>query len=160
MKKLAFAMIILIGISYSSCKKLGEKIPLFNRNDTLKEYQHRMDSIHFADSIKKVKQLQQQKLKEEQARLETEQKAKELAEMNARNKYHVIAGSFKTPKYAERYFADMQKLGYTVQTIKNEYGFDCISIYSAESYSKALKKINELKAQQKAEVEFWVLKNK
>ena len=163
MKKLTFAIIILMGISFSACDFIGEKIPLFKRGDTLEAYQHRMDSIKYADSIRKVKKLEQENMLKEKARLEAERKAKELAILNAKNRYHVIAGSFKTPKYAETYLGEMQKQGYTVKTLKNEYGFDCVSIFATSSYGKALKKINELKVGQEeedGEVELWVLEDK
>lgn len=157
MKKIVFILIIGVGLIFNGCD-FKNKISFFSRTDTLEAYKLKMDSLKKADSIRLVKERQMAiKKKAYQDSLQRIQEAKALA---AKNRYHVIAGSFKTPKYAESYYDLMAKQGYQVKKVTNEYGFECISIYATDTYGKALSKVKELKAQQGDEVEYWVFANK
>ena len=70
------------------------------------------------------------------------------------NKYFIIAGSFKNPAYANSYADKMKSEGYNVEIITKEDGMNAVSIFSFESKTDALSKINELKQQNK---QIWLL---
>ncbi len=118
--------------------------------------QARMDSIRH-DSIEQAQAARIQDSIAEakadsiaQADSQAEAKRKEEAE-RAKNKYHVISGSFKTPKYAERYKERMiNKYGYDKTLIvQANNDFKLVSINQHPSYSAALnqaKSLDEMQA--------------
>jgi len=159
MKQIVFLIIIAISVSFIGCDKLGG-IRLFSSSDTLEAYKLKMDSTRRADSILAVKKTAMLKKKKEKARQDSIKKVREIEAAKAKNRFLVIAGSFKTPQYAKEYEDLMTKRGYTVEKVRNEYNFECISIYATDTYSKAFRKIKELQTEQGDEVEFWVYERK
>ena len=89
----------------------------------------------------------------EKAHQETLRKERELEQ---KNRFHVIAGSFKTPEYAEAFLAKMKNEGYTVRKIKNRYNFEIVSIFATDSYSKAYRKIKAIQSESDEYAEMWV----
>lgn len=154
MKKIVF-FIVLIAVTFSGCdlfkgKKAKQKEAMeIAQRDSLRQ-----------DSIMKAKALELKKKQEEQARQDSIRRVRELEEQKRRNRFHVIAGSFKTPDYAKDYMQKMQAQGYEVQKLRNEYNFECISIYATDSYSKAFRKIKDIQAQSEEYVPLWVYEHK
>ena len=145
MKKLVIVLSVLVLLS-SGCKFFGKK------------KQAEKDRIEKAkqDSIKKVKEAADlakiNKEKEEKARQEAIQKAEE--ERQRLYKFHIIVGSFKTPKYAAAYKEYIGKKGYQTEILVNSYKFEMISIGAYKSWGEAVKDLT--KAREAVEPTSWI----
>ncbi|OFX24755.1 MAG: hypothetical protein A2041_14555 [Bacteroidetes bacterium GWA2_31_9b] len=145
MKKLVIVLSVLVLLS-SGCKFFGKK------------KQAEKDRIEKAkqDSIKKVKEAADlakiNKEKEEKARQEAIQKAEE--ERQRLYKFHIIVGSFKTPKYAAAYKDYIGKKGYQTEILVNSYKFEMISIGAYKSWGEAVKDL--YKAREVVEATSWI----
>ena len=145
MKKIVIVLSVLVLLS-SGCKFFGKK------------KQAEKDRIEKAkqDSIKKVKEAADlakiNKEKEEKARQEAIQKAEE--ERQRLYKFHIIVGSFKTPKYAAAYKDYIGKKGYQTEILVNSYKFEMISIGAYKSWGEAVKDL--YKAREVVEATSWI----
>lgn len=133
MRKLIFTLAAIVLLT-SGCE-FFEKKKMFSKEDTLVAYQRRVDSLRKVDSIKKAKAIAKQKA--EQARKDSIRKAEQ--ERKRLYKFHVIVGSFKTPKYAEAYNNFIMQKGYKTEVLRNDYQFQMISIGAYKSWREAVK---------------------
>jgi hypothetical protein len=105
------------------CKFINDKI-LKKESDTLLTYVNTLENElelaerHYADELRKIQM-------ESQARLDSiiQFYEKELSSKGgkygtiARGTYYLVAGSFKTPAYAESYSAKISRMGYKTQIV-------------------------------------------
>ena len=150
----ALIFTLLLALTFSSCR-FFEKFKSDKAEDTLVAWQAKQDSI------KKVKALKAQKL-------EAARRAKEKAiqdslmrvkEMEARNKYHVIIGSFKVPSNADDYQKQVTQFGFdNPKIVQSPNGFKMVSVGSFETYSKAANEILRVNRSKDEPIEMWVYK--
>jgi len=133
MRKLILALSAIILLT-SGCE-FFEKKKMFSKEDTLVAYQRRVDSLRKVDSIKKAKAIARQKA--EQAKKDSIRKAEQ--QRKKLYKFHVIVGSFKTPKYADAYNNFIAQKGYKTEMLRNEYQFQMVSIGAYKSWREAVK---------------------
>ena len=137
----------LIVVLSSGCNLIGKK----KREEQARiEAQRVKDSI--ADAKKKAAALKLEKQKAEQARKDSIKKAEE--ERRKLYKFHIIVGSFKTPKYATAYNDFMAKKGYQTELLTNNYNFQMVSIGAYKSWGDAVKEL--VKAREAVEQTAWI----
>ena len=142
-----FIVLSLLVIFSSGCDMFGKK----KREEQARiEAQRKQDSI--ATAKKKAKALELKKQKEEQARKDSIRKAEEAR--RKLYKFHVIVGSFKTPKYATAYNDFIGKKGYQTKLITNSYNFQMVSIGSYKSWRDAVVELK--KAREAIEPTSWI----
>ena len=145
MKKIVFVLSVLVLLS-SGCKFFGKK----KQAELARIEQMKKDSIQKAQ--KAAKDLELKKAQEEKAKLEAIKKAEE--EHQRLYKFHIIVGSFKTPKYAAAYKDYIGKKGYQTEILVNSYKFEMISIGAYKSWGEAVKDLR--KAREAVEATSWI----
>lgn len=146
MRSLLVVLSLIVVLS-SGCDMFGKK----KRAEQAKiEAQHKADSIKLAK--KKAADLKIKKEQEEQARKDSIRKAEEARKKLY--KFHVIVGSFKTPKYATAYNDFIGKKGYQTELITNKYGFQMVSIGGNKSWGEAVRELQ--KAREAIEETAWI----
>jgi len=141
---IVLSLLVILG---SGCDMFGKK----KREEQARiEAQRKKDSI--ADAQKKAKALELKKQKEEQARKDSIRKAEE--ERKKMYKFHIIVGSFKTPKYAEAYNDFISKKGYQTEMLTNSYNFKMVSIGGFKSWKEAVVELK--KAREAIEPNSWI----
>ena len=150
----ALILTLMLALTLSSCR-FFERFKSDKASDTLIVWQAKQDSIQ------KVKALATK-------RLEDARRAKEKAiqdslmrvkEMEARNKYHVIIGSFKTPSNADGYQKEVAQLGFqNPKIVDSPNGFKMVTIGAFETYSKAANEILRINRSKDEPIEMWVYK--
>ena len=138
MRNIVIVLSLLVILS-SGCQFFGKK----KRAEQAAIEQRKNDSIATADSLKKVKTIALKKKKEEQARKDSIKKAEE--ERRKLYKYHIIVGSFKTPKYATAYNDFIGKKGYQTELLTNRYNFQMVSIGAYKSWRDAVKELGKVR---------------
>lgn len=142
-----FIVLSLLVIFSSGCDMFGKK----KREEQARiEAQRKQDSI--ATAKKKAKALELKKQKEEQARKDSIRKAEEAR--RKLYKFHVIVGSFKTPKYATAYNDFIGKKGYQTELLTNSYNFQMVSIGAYKSWRDAVSELK--KAREAIEPTSWI----
>lgn len=106
------------------------------RRDSLRQIQMRQDSI-------------------EQARQDSIRKAEELKKKNQK-KYYLVAGSFKTKKYAQMFVDKLNEQGYNSEIFMEKRGFYRVSYNSFVDRQKAF---NEYRRMKNQDVQVWVLRH-
>ncbi len=106
------------------------------RRDSLRKVQARKDSI-------------------EQARMDSIRKAEELKKKNQK-KYYLVAGSFKTKKYAQMFVDKLNDQGYNSEIFMEKRGFYRVSY---NSYVDRQKAFNEYRRMKNQDVQVWVLRH-
>lgn len=146
MRNILIILSLIIAVN-SGCNLIGKK----KREEQARiEAQHKKDSI--AKAKKKAAALKLKKQKEEQARKDSIKKAEEAR--RKLYKFHVIVGSFKTPKYATAYNDLMGKKGYQTEIITNRYNFQMVSIGAYKSWRDAVVELK--KAEEAIEPTAWI----
>ncbi|MDY0200354.1 MAG: SPOR domain-containing protein [Bacteroidales bacterium] len=150
----ALILTLLLALTFSSCR-FFERFKSDKAEDTLVAWQTKQDSI------KKVNALRAKRL--EDARREKEKAIQDslmrVKEMEARNKYHVIIGSFKIPSNADGYQKQVAQLGFqNPKIIESPNGFKMITIGSFATYSKAANEILRVNRSKDEPIEMWVYK--
>jgi len=141
---IVLSLLVVLG---SGCDMFGKK----KREEQARiEAQRKKDSI--SDAKKKAKALQLKKQKEEQARKDSIRKAEE--ERRKLYKFHIIVGSFKTPKYATAYNDFISKKGYQTELLTNSYDFQMVSIGAYKSWRNAVAELK--KAREAIEPGSWI----
>jgi phosphotransferase system IIB component len=146
MRSLLVVLSLLIVLS-SGCDMFGKKK---RAEQAAIELKAKNDSI--ANAKKKAKALKIKKQKEEQARKDSIKKAEEARKKLY--KFHVIVGSFKTPKYATAYNDFIGKKGYQTELISNKYGFQLVSIGGNKTWGEAIRELQ--KAREAIEETAWI----
>lgn len=146
MRNIIIALSLIVVFS-TSCDMFGKK---------KREEQARIEAQRKKDSIAKAKKLAEaaklKKIKEEQARKDSIKKAEEAR--RKLYKYHIIVGSFKTPKYATAYNDFIGKKGYQTEMLTNSYNFQMVSIGAFKSWREAVVELN--KAREAIEPTSWI----
>jgi hypothetical protein len=140
MKQLVVFFVIILIVTFPSCKFFRGK-GLFGKGaDTMAVWQAKRDSARVADSIRNV---QNRLLAAENARLDSMKRAdQERIEFETKYKFNIIVGSFITPKYARDFSAEMSKKGYNTRLIKLEgTNFEMVSAEAHESFRKAIERL-------------------
>ena len=108
------------------------------------------DSMRYADSIQKVLDLRLE------AQLDSARRAEEAkVVMESLHKFNIIVGSFVTPEYAKILMEEYRKGGYEPEIIKMEGGrFELVAIEAHDSYSKAVKRLEQF--QDTVQFEAWM----
>ena len=107
------------------------------------------DSIQ-ADSLKRVA------LEIETAK-QLDEKSKETAIANKKQSgYDVIIGSFKVENYATSFAKDVEGMGYKVNILKSENGFNLVSIGHFNTYGAASQEIKRINEGNQTPMELWV----
>jgi len=136
------AILIIIALStitLSGCDFFQNKRWFSNDVDTLEAYNRRQDSIHRVDSLKKVHEIE--KKRAEKARKDSIRMAEERH--RRLYKFHIVVGSFKTPKYARAYNEFIKQKGYKTEMLTNKYKFQMVSIGAYKSWSTAVSDLNK-----------------
>ena len=136
MRSILIVLSLIIVLS-SGCNLIGKK---------KREEEAKARAEFVKDSTAKAKQ------KEEQARKDSIKKAEE--ERRKLYKFHVIVGSFKTPKYATAYNDLMAQKGYQTELITNRYNFQMVSIGSYKSWGDAVREL--VKVREAVEQTSWI----
>jgi len=118
----------------------------------------KMDSVIRTqqDSILEI----ERRLRQKQAQLESLRRTgqpKQSVMTSGSGNFHVIAGSFRNPKYAEEFSDKMAQEGYNVKIVKARNGFNLVSIGAYDSYAAALNRIKEIREGGRYQV--WVYQN-
>jgi nucleoid DNA-binding protein len=114
--------------------------------EALKREQARKDSLRqvqmMQDSIKQAKQ-------------DSIRKAEEL-KMKNQKKYYLVAGSFKTQKYAEKFVEKLKSEGYSAEVFMERHGFYRVSY---NSYVDRQQAFNEYRRMKNQNIQVWVLRH-
>jgi cell division protein FtsN len=151
MKKLLIP-ILLLAITFSGCR-FFERFKKDKASDTLAVWEAKQDSI------KKVEMLKAKKI--EEARRAREKAIQDslarIREMEARNRFHVIIGSFKVSSNADDYQKQVATLGFQdPKIVVSPNGFKMVSIGAFETYSKATNEILRINRSKEEPIELWV----
>lgn len=144
--------IMLLALTFSGCR-FFEKFKGDKASDTLAVWEAKQDSI------KKVEMLKTKKI--EEARRAREQAIQDslarIKEMEARNRFHVIIGSFKVSTNADDYQKQVSTLGFqNPKIVESPNGFRMVSLGSFETYSKATNEILRINRTKEEPIELWV----
>lgn len=145
---------LLTAFTFTGCQ-FFDRFKSDKAEDTLAVWQAKQDSI------KKVEMLKAKKL--EEARRAKEKAIQDslmrIKEMEARNRYHVIIGSFKVPSNADDYQKQIAKLGFqNPKIVESPNGFRMVSVGAFETYSKAANEILRINRSKEEPVDMWVYK--
>ncbi|MCA1756512.1 MAG: hypothetical protein LC649_03535 [Bacteroidales bacterium] len=154
MRNIVVTLLIIL-FSLSSCNFFREKGWFGKKkNDAvMAELKARQDSIRVADSlhtlVERMKQI-------EQARLDSIMMVEqEMAEWEARHRYHIIVGSFLTPEFAEDHKSLYRSMGYDPVIIPDSQGlFNLVAAEVHESFSRALARLERF--QDTVEFQAWL----
>jgi cell division protein FtsN len=138
MRNLVIVLSLLVVLS-SGCEMFGKKK---RAEQAAIELKAKNDSIAKAKKDAKTAKLKKQQ--EAKAKAEAERKAEE--ERKKLYKFHIVVGSFKTPKYANSYNELIASKGYQTELMTNNYNFQMVSIGAFKSWREAvveLKKTRE-----------------
>jgi len=144
MKQLIGLILIMILVSFASCRWIKEKGIFGRKADTMAIWLARQDSLRIADSIKAVQEriaLENQKMEAE--RLAEEQKL----EWARKYKYNIIVGSFITPEYARNLLAEYQALGYNDARLipLEDTRFEMVAVEAHDNLRTALTRLERFR---------------
>lgn len=146
MRSIIIVLSLLVVLS-SGCNMFGKKK---RAEEAARIEQMKKDSTEKAQ--KAAQALKIKKQKEEQAKQEAIRKAEE--ERIKLYKFHIIVGSFKTPKYATAYNDYIGKKGYQTELLTNSYQFQMVSIGAFKSWREAVLELG--KAREAIEPTSWI----
>ncbi len=144
--------ILLVAFTFSGCS-------LFNGSkkdkaaDTLAVWEAKQDSI------KKVQMLKAKKIEEARRARENaiQDSLNRIKEMEARNRFHVIIGSFKVPGNADEYQKQVSSTGFqNPKIVESPNGYKMVSVGAFETYSKATNEILRINRSKEEPIELWV----
>lgn len=143
MKKLLLLLVLAVPLT-QSCDFFQKKDMFSNNQDSLLLYQKKKDSLRYMDSIQSLRN-KLSSLKRRNQRLLDSIKGESARKRSAASKYHIIVGSFKNPEYLNSYNSYVQEKGFKTKILQNEYGFSMIAVESFDSWSRAVRTLEELK---------------
>lgn len=148
---------LLLAFTFSGCQFFREKFGKDNAADTLAVWQAKQDSI------KKVEMLKAKKIEEARRAKEKaiQDSLMKVREMEARNRFHVIIGSFKVPSNADEYQKQVATYGFQdPKIVESPNGFKMVSVGAFETYSKATNEILKINRSKEEPIELWVYEAK
>lgn len=149
MKKILLIIISFVLFLSTGCDFFENKKLFSNNVDTLETYLRKKDSL---DSLQTIRKAKEQARLAEKARQDSVKEAKERHRREY--KFHVVVGSFKTPKYASAYDEFIKGKGYQTKKMENKYGFELVSIGAYRSWREAVKALE--KAREQVLEEAWI----
>lgn len=138
MKKILLIIGVFILFLSTGCDFFENKKLFSNDVDTLQAYLRKKDSL---DSLQTLREAKEKKRLAEKAREDSIKAAKERHRREY--KYHVVVGSFKTPKYTSAYQEFIKGKGYQTKKLENNHGFELVSIGAYRSWGDAVKALNK-----------------
>ncbi|PKP45325.1 MAG: hypothetical protein CVT95_08950 [Bacteroidetes bacterium HGW-Bacteroidetes-12] len=144
---------LLLAFTFSGCQFFRDKFGKDKAADTLAVWEAKQDSI------KKVEMLKAKKLEEARRAKEKaiQDSLMKVREMEARNRFHVIIGSFKVPTNADEYQKQVSTFGFQdPKIVESPNGFRMVSIGAFETYSKATNEIVRINRTKEEPIELWV----
>jgi len=151
MRKVLF-LTLLLAFTLSGCR-FFERFKSDKGEDTLIVWQAKQDSIKQAE-MQKARKLEEARRAKEKA---IQDSLMRIRELEARNRYHVIIGSFKVPSNADEYQKQVAKLGFqNPKIVESPNGFKMVSVGAFETYSKAANEIIRINRTKEEPVEMWV----
>jgi len=108
-----------------------------------------------ADSIRtdSLKRVELAKVEAQQVNAEDQKKAVASKKQSG---YDVIIGSFKVANYATAFAKDVEGMGYKVNILESENGFNLVSIGHFETYGAAAAEIKKINEGNQTPMELWV----
>jgi len=143
---------LLLAFSFSSCR-FFERFKKDKAADTLAVWEARQDSIKKAEMLK-ARKLEEARRAREKA---IQDSLTRIREMEARNRFHVIIGSFKVPSNADDYQKQVVAFGFTSpKIVESPNGFRMVSVGAFDTYSKAANEILRINRTKDEPIELWV----
>ncbi|HCY00206.1 MAG TPA: hypothetical protein DG754_08720 [Bacteroidales bacterium] len=144
---------LLLAISFTSCQFFDR---VFNKNkaaDTLVVWEAKQDSIKKAEVLK-VKKIEEARRAKEKSIQDSLMRVKE---MEAKNRFQVIIGSFKVPNNADEFQKQVTNLGFnSAKIVESPNGFRMVSVAAFDTYSKAANEILRINRSKAEPIEMWV----
>ncbi len=146
-----FSLLIVISVIFASCDFV-ESINPFSSSaaDSLELYRHRLDSLERAHAMER-----EQLLAREKALMDTVESMRLEAEKTETFKrFHLVAGSFRTPAYANNFHEKVKREGYSSQIIIAPNGFHLVTVGSFDSFRNAVNEYHRIR--NSGEYEVWL----
>lgn len=151
MRKL-FIISLLPLLTLSGCQFVERFIPGKGK-DTLAAWEARQDSMKRAELLKS-KKIEEARMASEKAIQDSLQLVREN---QARNRFHVIIGSFKVPANADDFQRQVSSYGFQSPTIiESPNGFRMVSVGAFQTYSMAANEIQRINRSKETPIELWV----
>jgi len=144
---------MLLSILSPSCKNIRERGLFGKKAKTIEMLRAQQDSIRVADSLERA----ENRLRAiEEARLDSLLQAEqERADIEARNKYNIVVGSFLTPEFAKAWAEEYRKQGYDTKIVRMDGSqFDLVVAESYDRFSKAMERLNAF--QDTVDIDAWL----
>jgi cell division protein FtsN len=143
---------LLLAFTFSGCQ-FFERFKKDKAADTLAVWEAKQDSIKQVEMLKAKKFEEARRAKEKAI----QDSLMRVREMEARNKFHVIIGSFKVPTNADEYQKQVATFGFQdPKIVESPNGFKMVSIGAFETYSKATNEIVRVNRTKEEPIELWV----
>jgi cell division protein FtsN len=138
-------IIILAVLLSGGCDFIERINPFAEKADTLEIYRQQQDSIRREAMLRK----QQEETRREQARVDSLKRVGESAAIipEEASRYHLVAGAFKTPSYANGFHEYIRNQGYDSRIIMSENNFHLVTLRSVNDYRAAVNELRSLRAQ-------------
>jgi len=147
---------LLLATTFASCDFFGGS-KKDKAADTLAVWQAKQDSIKKAE-MERDKKLEEARRAKEKA---IQDSLNRIREMEARNRFHVIIGSFKVPSNADDFHAQVSQWGFqNPKIIESPNNFRMVSVAAYDTYSKAANEILRIQRNQEQPMEMWVYENR
>ena len=153
MRQVTIVLITLLAILSPSCKNIRERGLFGKKAKTIEMLRAQQDSIRVADSLERA----ENRLRAiEEARLDSLLQAEqERADIEARNKYNIVVGSFLTPEFAKAWAEEYRKQGYDTRIVRMDGSqFDLVVAESYDRFSKAMERLNAF--QDTVDIDAWL----
>jgi hypothetical protein len=144
MRKIILTSLILTFI-LSSCDFFQSKNMFSDDEDTLMLYQKKQDSLRFVDSIKKLQNQLNSVKQRHKAMLDSIKESQGAQAKRSQYKFHVIVGSFRNSEYLKSYNQFISEKGFKTTILKNQYGFNLISVESTNSWKSAVSTLENIR---------------
>lgn len=151
--KTRLLFVVILALTMSSCDFVNKKFRKNKAADTLAAWEAKQDSIKKAKALR-AKKIEAARLAKEKA---VQDSLQQVQEMQARNRYHVIIGSFKVPSNADEFQNKVSALGFNnAQIVESSNGFRMVSVAAFDTYSKGANEILRINRSREEPIELWV----
>ncbi len=147
---------LLLAFLFTGCR-FFERFKKDKQSDTLVAWEAKQDSIKKAELLN-AKKLEEARRTREKA---IQDSLTRIREMEARNRFHVIIGSFKIPSNADEFQRQVSALGFqNPKIVESPNGFRMVSVGAFDTYSKAANEILRINRTKPEPIELWVYENR
>ncbi|HNS31176.1 MAG TPA: SPOR domain-containing protein [Tenuifilaceae bacterium] len=144
---------LLLAFTLSGCKFFRDKFGKNRAADTLAVWEAKQDSVKKAELLK-VKKLEEARRAREKAMQDSIARVRDL---ETRNRFHVIIGSFKVPSNADDYQREVSTFGFqNPKIVESPNGFRMVSVGAFDTYSRAANEILRINRGKEEPIELWV----